>query len=530
MSQSSLPSFTLPAILDNPAGWGPQPQSNVPTFTHIDYKGERLGMISDWTNPKAKSQRMNASGVSMFDPRREDEEASFNLVDTMRAKPTRVRFTQRFGAAGRGRGGGAARGRGAYVTSFQRQGQGRSGASGANAGRTSGRGGLVAASRNARGGYRSGGYREEVVKEASVRVQPTWGLVTEIDFNQLQSVSSMPASSETLYDAGVLMRYQDLERVVRPRSAKPIPPVPIVSYPPASADPVLQRIATENNAAVASKNGVQIFAAEAVLSMLMVAPLTTYGWEVLVRKVSDVEIYFDSRPGSRVDQPPVCENNLEQLPTDADSPFSAANLASELERVQHAVASLVTSTSAIPNPAPTAAINLELQHPFVESEAKSALLYRRWSYPDNVDVIVRAGIDAYIPAEGEGDSKYVVSRAQIEVDSKTLTGTSFDWRDKLETQPTAVFVSELKANPTRFLRMAIEAYLADADVIKLSYASRTSVRDNSKHSLLLTTTLDPRDMLARSLKQQIRPLFSTLRAIINAVRSLVSTQSCSIVP
>lgn len=221
----SLPSFSLPTIIDNPSGWGP---SGVPDdLSNIPYapysKSDRLGKIADWAAPpetrnmgqyqqgqgqQSQGQQGTTDANAPFERRRArfgaaeafgsgtasafmyqhaaEEEASFSVVD--RGTTT----VKKAGGSGSGGGGGGFKtqrgGRGGLSRGFGGgQGGGSRRADGSMDNRQRGfnsRGGGFA------GGRRRYGYNDKPqrVRDSSVKVGPEWSVMEEMEFTRLNKL------------------------------------------------------------------------------------------------------------------------------------------------------------------------------------------------------------------------------------------------------------------------------------------------------------------------------------------------------
>ena len=101
--------FEPPFIQDNPSGWGP---NTIPAqFRDMPYqpfsKSDRLGKVSDWTGATyqdrrymTKYQSQYGAGGTQYAYYHEEDETSFQLVDTARA--TKPMYGRGRGFRGRG--------------------------------------------------------------------------------------------------------------------------------------------------------------------------------------------------------------------------------------------------------------------------------------------------------------------------------------------------------------------------------------------------------------------------------------------
>ncbi len=379
-----------------------------------------------------------------------------------------------------------------------------------------------------RGGYRNQ-YREENAKEPSLPILPSWNLVEEVEFDQL-NVSITPPTSETLLGLGTLERYVDSYDRATPRLAKPVAAASLgeVYSVTASGDTTLRSLE--------EKKAGTVFATEAVLSLLMTANKTVAPWDILVRRTPNA-LYLDYRPTSKVDQIQCFEACLDVLPTESDSINTADALTIEATRIARTVPQVLfprasgSASASAPAGGPeegvvagsTQSTSIVLEGPAPNAggnvaPSTTAYLYRRFELADDsqeMNIVARCTVDGYKPATPpEDEPEYVVVKTLNEVDPKLIG--SFDWRERLENQPASVLASEMKLGPSRISRIAAEALLSGADLLKLVYVSRASPKDNTRHVILSTVTTKPA-AFALSVREMSRSLWGVLKTILDTL-------------
>ncbi|KIM21029.1 hypothetical protein M408DRAFT_333699 [Serendipita vermifera MAFF 305830] len=505
--------FQLPPIQDNPDGsWGPSPAQLPAKFRDIPYapysKSDKLGRFADWTEGESRDQRGTAGpsatgmgrggarpggrkdgpqaygsgATSAFSYFHVEDEASFSLVDNKSGGPRR-------GAGGFGfqRGRGAGRGapggrggtpaRGGMSTSYSRGGQ------------YGARGGV------GRGGNRRGWKDWEKtsrVREGSVIIDPNWRMLEEMDFLRLSKLRLEVDFPETLESYGRLSAYDKAYDRVTTKNERALQiPEKTRFNPSTSDDPVMQRLIEEDVATV--------YATDSILSMLMCAPRSVFGWDIIVVREGN-KLIFDKRDGGSSDTITVNENAADP-PADSEKETlnSATNLALE--------AMFINTNFAIQVVKDDTYTDLQNPNPFAmedaEQLASAGYYYRAFDLSVNEDeefkLILRTEVDAYMPdthpEKGEG---LVTIKALNEFDAKAVgAGGAPDWRTKLDSQRGAVVATEMKNNSFKMARWAVQSILAGADVMKLGYVSRASTRDNSRHVILSTATMRPSDFAAQ---------------------------------
>ena len=95
-----------------------------------------------------------------------------------------------------------------------------------------------------------------------------------------------------------------------------------------------------------------------------------------------------------------------------------------------------------------------------------------------------------------------------------------DWRQKLETQSSAVLTTEMKNNATRLMRYAAQLYLSGAEHLRLGFVSRIHPKDNYNHHILLAQRYTSAASFAQTLNVEVKTMWGTLRTIVQALQKL----------
>ncbi|KAJ3109512.1 Eukaryotic translation initiation factor 3 subunit D [Phlyctochytrium planicorne] len=516
-------SFSLPTIQDNPVGWGP---SQIPfSLTQIPYapfsKSDRLGKIADWTMPidaaaasgpggagadagAAQSRtRRNFRGVGAeafgtgtasafafsFSA---EEEASFSVVD-------RASTTKRTG------GGGFRLSRGG-----PRLGGGQRGGMGNAAGNRGFAGSRGFGNRGGMAGRRRyGGYNDKPqrIRDASVQVGPEWVVKEEIDFSRLNKLYYEVEDPEDISTHGTLQYYDKAFDRVSTKFERPLQQIDrtFVNVT-TSNDPVILELSKDIS-------GPAVFATDNVLSTLMCAARSVYSWDIVIQKNGD-KLFFDKREGGNFDFFTVNENAAEPPMEggDKDGPNTPVALAQESTYILRNYSQQILK--------PSERYQFQNPNPFEDSATETeplpsvAYRYRKWNLGNDINLIVRASIDAAIHAPGAQSSQgseeeamepeastypasetlFVISKVLNEFDSRaTGAGGAPDWRQKLDAQRGAVMATEIKNNGNKLARWTTEALLAGVDQIRIGFASRVNPKERLRHSVLGTAFFKPKE-------------------------------------
>uniref|UniRef100_A0A7S1TKN4 Eukaryotic translation initiation factor 3 subunit D n=1 Tax=Erythrolobus australicus TaxID=1077150 RepID=A0A7S1TKN4_9RHOD len=407
-----------------------------------------------------------------------------------------------FGGAPRGRGGwggggfrGGAGGRSAQFSSNRRLMDERGEFQGRRDQRRGGlRGGFRGGMRGGgRGGGWGGGRWEErnpaTLVDPSIEVGEAWEFVAEMTVTQMSKMRyDKVAEGEDVVRAGSVRFYdRSLERI-NTRAARVLQKFPNRKFHCVTTtdDPIIRRLAGEGVA--------NIFATSSIISLLMVAARTSYGWDIVVQRVGD-KLFFDKREGSAIDHLTVGETSQEVQLAAAEDAKDGSSVAS----VKKARALAVEATATNQNFSQAVLRKDRAAHKFDEPDpfardgedcAAVGYRYRKWVFPDDVTVLVRCEVDA--AGDGVSSDGTAPQLLAVKALSEYPEGT-LEWRQKLDTHRGAVFANEIKNNAGKLARWTAQALLSGVDQINFGFTTRSNPRDGNTHLLLATQQYKPRE-------------------------------------
>ena len=239
-----------------------------------------------------------------------------------------------------------------------------------------------------------------------------------------------------------------------------------------------------------SQDSAHVFATDSILAMLMCAPRSVFGWDIIVIRDGD-KVILDKRDGGSsgefdlillyfwnsnmfIDTITVNENAADP-PVDSEKDTTNINSATSLALE----AMFINTNFAIQVVKDDPHIDFPYPNPFADDETEQSSLasagyrYRMFDLSvhedEDVRLILRTEVDALVPganaAEGQG---LMTIKSLNEFDSKAPGASGApDWRSKLDGQRGAVVATEMKNNSFRMARWAVQSILAGADVMKL---------------------------------------------------------------
>ncbi|KAG8810934.1 hypothetical protein FRC17_002702 [Serendipita sp. 399] len=340
-------------------------------------------------------------------------------------------------------------------------------------------------------------------------------MLEEIDFLRLTKLRLEVEPPETIESYGRIYAYDKAYDRVTTRTERPLViPEKTRFNPSTSDDPVIQKASTLPTPfsflvyfglmvvvviQFISEEVASIYATDSILSMLMCAPRSVFGWDIIVIRDGE-NLILDKRDGGSSDTITVNENAADP-PGDSEKETlnSATSLALEAMFINTNFAIQVVKDDTftdLPNPNPFAEDTEQL--------ASAGYFYKLFDLSVNdeeeVKLLVRTEVDAYMPGttNPSGGEGLVTIKALNEFDAKAPgAGNAPDWRTKLDSQRGAVVATEMKNNSFKMGRWAVQSILAGADLMKLGYVSRANTRDNSRHVILSTATMRPSEFAAQ---------------------------------
>lgn len=516
--------FQPPEIQDNPSGWGPN--TVPPKFKDMPYqpfsKSDRLGKISDWTGATYQDRRhvnkynsQIGAGGTQYAYYHEEDESSFQLVDTSRTLRPMYGRGRYFRGNMRGRRGGN---RGGINNRWnQQQAKPMQVLSKAQKNKERERQRQVRKWQQQQKARQSNFHRPNQLKqrESSVTVRPDWIVLEEMDKTQLQKLS-LPSVSEPedLMKCGTMEYYEKMYDRVNVKSERQLKRIDRIFHTVTTTDDPIIRKLTK------SQPDVNVFATDSILATLMCCTRSVYSWDIVVQKIGE-KIFLDKRDNTEFDLLTVSETAAEPPQDEGTSLNSPRNLALEATFINHNYSQQVLKIEG-------EKYKFEEDNPFIEDsddedEEKSAkkndkvasvgYRYRKWDLGNGIKLVARCEHDA-VTRGPSNDLQFVNIKALNEWDSRFAGGV--DWRQKLDVQPGAVLANELKHNACKLAKWTVQSLLVGSDLIKFGYISRFKVRDSSRHVILGSQQFKPQDF-ANQINVNLDNCWGIIRCIIDMI-------------
>lgn len=500
---SERASFIPPVIEDNPDGWGP---CAIPTaFKDIPYqpfsKGDRLGKVSDWTGGTYQDRRyMNkyqsqfGTGSQMFSYYHEEDESSFQLVDTSRPqRPIYQRNRNKFGQRN--------------ARKDQRNQRYPAGGM-QNLSRNQNR---QKFSRKVQRSYGRGQWHDRKPanihkRSSSVAVREEWKVLEdgEMDFPRLSKLN-LPnlEEPEDLYMCGSLEFYDKSYDRITTKNEVPLVGVNRIFHKVTTTDdPIIRKLLSKGN----------VFATDAIIATLMTSTRSVYSWDIIVQRVGS-KLFFDKRDDSEFDLLTVSETANDVTFDEGNGINSPTNLGLEATFINQNFSQQCLKRGpdkkVFANP-----------NPFITDEdegqvASVAYSYRKWTLGDGIELIVRCEHDAVMLGPN-GEESFINIKTLNEWDPRA---TGVDWRQKLDSQRGAVLATELRNNSCKLAKWTASAILGGSEYLKLGYVSRVNCLDSSKHAILGTQQFRPKEFAAQ-IALSMDNAWGILRCIIDTCMKL----------
>merc|ERR1711962_816273 len=501
-------------------GWGPN--TVPPKFKDMPYqpfsKSDRLGKISDWTGATYQDRRHTnkynsaiGAGGTQYAYYHEEDESSFQLVDTSRVMRPMYGRGRYFRGATRGQRGA----RGAMNNRWNTQQKSTAPMqvlSKAQKNKERERQRQVRKwqqQQKSRQNYNRPNQIKQ--RESSVTVRPDWIVIEEMEKTQLSKLALPTVSEpEDLLLCGTMEYYDKAYDRVNVKSEKPLKRIDRIFHTVTTTDdPVIRKLSK-------SQSDVNVFATDTILATLMCCTRSAYSWDIVVQKIGG-KVFLDKRDNTEFDLLTVSETAAEPPQDEGTNLNSPRNLALEATFVNHNFSQQVLKSGDMAGERH----KFDADNPFVDADeegevASVAYRYRRWNLGNDLNLICRCELDA-VQQGSQGEIQFVNLKALNEWDSRHSGG--LDWRQKLDTQRGAVLANELKNNACKLAKWTVQSILAGADNLKFGYVTRYNVKDSSRHVILGTQQFKPIEF-----GQQINLSMDNAWGIVRCVLDLVMSQ------
>ena len=500
-------SFALPALVENPAGWGPpRTEDNLPF--DIPYqpfaKADRLSRIADWVPPDTMRGRGRGRYAPAF---RVQEETEEKKDDKWTTADYHKNSTQRRGRGrGRGRGGQQARG-------------------GANGQRRvgGGRGTSSVPKSKKKPDLRDPGFRrKDVHRVSSVEVKSGWTQGVSIPLADLKKHAEIQKSDQTgiqvpeettLVTNGSAVQYN----TVFDTKASMTSPIPVMK----------PKRPTENSSVTDSKvmkgfakeyhnqGGAQFYATDEILATLMCARQSINSWHITVERFKDL-YFLDWAKDSVVDSYTVNESAHDPPPYEEQANASEEQKLNIQPRLMQELTDVTRSLSQqVMSPKPLSGKRsvdaAEVSDDLAQAEGTPANViyrYKKWNVKQSRDdanpmkVFARTHVDGYLDGQ------------QTMRTFAYFDPTGGAWKHKLPSSEGAVTASELKNNCCRVSKQVATSLLAGADQIKLGFVTRMRPDSTRTHNLVHMTKPIPPANLCVQIAQSYRGMWNVLNKIL----------------
>jgi translation initiation factor 3 subunit D len=154
--------------------------------------------------------------------------------------------------------------------------------------------------------------------------------------------------------------------------------------------------------------------------------------------------------------------------------------------------------------------------------------YRKWDIDASIELVGRIQVDAVTDGEDESKPTLVNLKCLNEIDPRA---TGVDWRQKIDSQKSAIFTMEFSNNSNKLSKWTFQAILGSIDIIRMGelrfyiidsllimiipvgFVTRAMTKDSSKHILLGTHLYIPSE-LAKQMNIDMRNGWGIVKTFI----------------
>lgn len=208
------------------------------------------------------------------------------------------------------------------------------------------------------------------------------------------------------------------------------------------------------------------YCSDILLSTLLTVKGSMFPWDIFVQKRGNQYIIEPSPQNktSYVDFLTVNENTSGNLPEDEKDMFKICIEATNVNRKFIDIVTSQTEGTAFDENSPY----------FKDVPEDKVYRYRKWTLDNKIHVVCRSEVDSYVTqGEGENAKKILTKICALNEFESVL-----DWRNNFESNNGAVISGEERNNACKISKWICQAILADCELIKLGFVSKTNNKDN----------------------------------------------------
>lgn len=341
---------------------------------------------------------------------------------------------------------------------------------------------------------------EQVERSASVDVKSSWEILEEIEFSRLAKLSVDVKSPKDLLTCGEMLFYEKGYDRISVKQARAVTPTNKVFHNVSTTD--------DPNIREFAKGDANVFATDSILAALMCCQRSVYSFDVVVQRIGS-KLFFDKRDDTEFDFLTVNETAFEPPNADVDSVDAPERLSMEATYLNRTVSQMLLKKKEAP-------YKFAEENPFADDEEEGptgsvGYRYRKWQLGPDITLVARTEHDAAFK-DREGRTGFM----NIKTLNEWKLNPKMDWRQKLDSQRSAVLATELKNNACKIARWTISSMLAGSMQLRLAYASRSQPSDNSSHVLLGTQAFKPKD-LAMQVNLNLKNGWAILKMLVETI-------------
>jgi translation initiation factor 3 subunit D len=318
-------------------------------------------------------------------------------------------------------------------------------------------------------------------------------MIEEFELTQLLKLQTNLPTVEDLAWCGHIDRYDDSFDKTTTRLSKPLRRVDnVIHYDVSSKDdPILEKFAVDNTG--------DVYATDSIIAQLMASPRSVYSWDIVIDK-TQFGVFMDKRDNSGFD-----------LLTVSETAHDAPSATEEFDIINHPEKLSLEATSINQNFSQQILLDSEGSrksyepNPFFDDSepgvqpASVAYRYRKFTL-GAVKLVARCELHAWGLKKKGNDSGESIEQlmnvhALNEWDARFAGGVN--WRQKIDQQPGAVLLTELKNNSCKLAKWTAQSLLSGADQLKIGYVSRVVNTNAHEHIVLAAQTYKPKDFAAQ---------------------------------
>ena len=330
-----------------------------------------------------------------------------------------------------------------------------------------------------------------------------WEPVFELSKQKFDKVTYTPAKPILLSEAGIVGEYNTLYDKITNNTIPILKALDNITFPsPSNIFEIQMKKIKEDNP------GIRVFMSDSVSAMLMTFQLAVNPWEITLNinqnklyfYIYEEKLYLSYGVHESGNKNPI-ENTSEK------SLNSFKNLADESANVYNFFSQMALKSDSD--------LKLKKESPHGSNKnLKRGYLYWKWNLDSSLEICIRSTVDSYLKNENN-EAEYI----SLNVVNEYGPSETKIWRENMFKNRSSILSTVVSHETLHLAKWILRAEMAGINSMRLGFAVRKSVKENTKHELLAVSKY-AREEISKLLNMNYNNSWGILRVMIKSLLDL----------